>query len=188
MACVASIITRAQVPPPPRPPPSCARDNRGARTWHALYEPVGVGVRDEHVLQHAPGRAQGQHAAGREAAHAVAGEGVNARLVERAPRAHLAAERAARTPPHDSVSPLGHARANSGSTQAVRLETGQGGRVGEANQAAALSGGANAAVESQVRNTHRARWRISCAFRKSLLTSAVLPSQNLPPLRWTPLR
>ena len=34
----------------------------GAHTWHALDEAVGVGVRDQHVLQHAARNVQQQAA------------------------------------------------------------------------------------------------------------------------------
>ena len=60
-----------------------------SRTWHALDELVGLGVRDEHVLEHAPRQAEVEVPARREAAHAVAAEGVHARLVEGAPAGDL---------------------------------------------------------------------------------------------------
>ena len=69
----------------------------GPRTGHALDEAVGVGVRDQHVLQHAPRGAQVHGLGRREAAHAVARKGVHAGLVERAPRAHLALKLPAKT-------------------------------------------------------------------------------------------
>ena len=62
----------------------------GPRTWHAFDEAVGVGVCNKHVLQHAASGAQVHGLGWREAAHAVAGEGVHAGLVESAPRLHLA--------------------------------------------------------------------------------------------------
>lgn len=59
--------------------------HRRWRTGHALDQLVGFGVADHEVLQHAPGEAKMEVLAGREAAHAVAGEGVHARLIESAP-------------------------------------------------------------------------------------------------------
>ena len=66
-----------------------------SRTWQALDEVVGAGVRDEHVLDDQAAQARAKKAARGKGAEKVAAEAVYPRLVEGAPVAHARAKRPA---------------------------------------------------------------------------------------------